>query len=83
MQRYQLPKHVSPKTYIETLGQMRCGTVVTIGPTLRDAAATDAKHVSRFVVIADRPVSVPDAVSLTPAEVTEAAIETAVTTASK
>jgi hypothetical protein len=79
VQRYLLPKGVSPTSYFNTLSQMQCGTIVTIGAALRDAVASDARR-SSFVVITDRPVDAPHVVSLTPAQVTETVIETAVTT---
>ena len=80
VQRFPLPKGVSATNYLNTLSQMQCRTIVTIGTSLRDAVASDAKRSNRFVVIADRRVDAPHVVSLTPAQVTETAIETAVTT---
>ncbi|MFD1663368.1 hypothetical protein ACFSL4_35700 [Streptomyces caeni] len=73
VQRYTLPNGIPPKAYLTTLTQMRCETVVTVGPRLADAVASKTLH-GRFVVVTDHNLTAPHATSLTPANATSAAI---------
>ncbi|MDI5911129.1 MULTISPECIES: hypothetical protein [Streptomyces] len=61
VQRYHLPDEADGATYVNTLVQLRCSTIVSTGAGARAAVATTlaAGHPRgvRFAVVADRPVA--------------------------
>lgn len=75
-QRYAIPRGADPAAYVNTLVQLRCGTVIATDGTARSAVATrltaQGAGSTRFVVIAQSPLA--GATSLTPAAATPAAL---------
>ncbi|MCZ4102529.1 hypothetical protein [Streptomyces sp. H39-C1] len=80
VQRHTLPPAVAPATYLNTLAQMRCTTIVTVGETLRAPVAADTTG-HHYVVISKQPVAAAHTTSLTPGQATANAVASAVTAA--
>ncbi|WP_330263598.1 hypothetical protein [Streptomyces griseorubiginosus] len=61
VQRYRLPDGADGATYVNTLVQLRCSTIVSTGTGARAAVATTLAtghpRGVRFAVVADRPVA--------------------------
>ncbi|MFI9105533.1 hypothetical protein ACIGXA_34010 [Streptomyces fildesensis] len=80
VQRYSLPPAVAPATYLNTLAQMRCTTIVTVGESLRAPVAADTTG-HRYVVISKQPITASHTTHLTPSQATSGAVASAVTAA--
>jgi hypothetical protein len=81
VQRYDLPSGADAVAYVNTLIQLRCSTIVTVGTSARSAVASRRAAESvprvRFVVVADQPL--PGTTHLAPDAVNARALSRTVT----
>lgn len=80
VQRFAVPPQTPPRTMLTTLTQMRCQTIVTVGPQLATAAFAQnaGPHTPRLIVISDRPSGASGPVTLRPTAATSSAIAQAI-----
>ena len=74
VQRFSLPPKTSAELYLNTLTQMRCATIVTVGTTVSNAAATEHTRASRFIIVTEHSVNNARTTSLTPDQATSTGI---------
>ena len=76
VQRFSLPPKTAAGSYLNTLTQMRCGTIVTVGTTVGNAATAEHTGTSRFIIVTEHPANNAHTTSLTPAQATSTRIAT-------
>jgi basic membrane lipoprotein Med (substrate-binding protein (PBP1-ABC) superfamily) len=80
-QQFSTPDGVSAATYLDTLTQMRCATIVTVGERMGSAVPAVAEHQPKthFVVVGGSPVHRANVTSLTASQISAQALISVVT----
>ncbi|WP_034086920.1 hypothetical protein [Streptacidiphilus albus] len=76
VQQFALPPNATPATFLDTLTQMRCTTIATVGSSLDTAVPPTANRTPsvRFLIIGGAPALAHNIIDLSPTQATPARV---------